>query len=439
MKRILHIVSVFLLIVVPIAAQTVKELESQRQKLLDEVAMTNKMLDETQQSKNNSASKLALLRKNIASRKVMIDNLNLQMAVLDQNLDTLRNKSVRLQQQLAALKSEYARLLQETQIRRNYASPLIFLFSASSFDQAYRRFRYLQESSAYRKKQALEIEAIQQKLADQQVALSKTRRQKEKTKTEKEDESNQLKQEQQKENQTLTTLQKQEKTLRTQLSKQQKQVSELNRRVEQAIAEEIRRAEARKKAQQEREAASRRAAEKKKAASKTTSKKTGEPVKSAEKTPTPTESVDKLTKEETLLSNNFESNKGRLPWPVDKGFISQHYGVQPHPVLKYVTINNKGVYLQSPKGTSARAIFNGTVTQIFAIDGTNSTVMVQHGNYRTVYGNLTSLYVKVGDHVSAKQPLGKIFVDNENGGKTELYFMIWYNKTILNPEEWIAK
>jgi len=152
-----------------------------------------------------------------------------------------------------------------------------------------------------------------------------------------------------------------------------------------------------------------------------------------------TESLSTLTKEEKLISGNFSSNAGRLPWPTDKGFISGHYGVHPHPVLKHVTTNNKGIYIQTPAGTNARVVFEGVVTQRFSIPGSNNAVIVKHGDYRTVYANLTNIYVNVGDKVSAKQSIGKIYTDGDNDNKTELYFQLWKGRSLLNPENWLTR
>jgi len=203
----------------------------------------------------------------------------------------------------------------------------------------------------------------------------------------------------------LTDLQKKEKNLRKELDAQQKKANDLNKRIESLIAEEIRKAENLNKSK----------------GKSTTSK------------------VSTLTKEEVLLSGNFEKNAGRLPWPVSNGFISGHYGIQPHPVLKHVTTNNKGIYIQTPANSTARAVFDGVVTQLFSVPGSNNAVIIQHGEYRTVYANLTDIYVKIGDKVSTKQAVGKIFTDSEKDNKTELYFQIWKNKNLLDPEKWLTR
>jgi len=288
----------------------------------------------------------------------------------------------------------------------------------------------------------------------------------------------------------LTDLQKKEGKLRADLKIQQKKANDLNNKISAIIAAQVRKAEAKRAAEQKKQIETQRAAEAKrvaeakraaeqekqlaleraaekrklaeeknakaksqaskaevkaavkaeaeakaevKAAASETAKATAE-VKAASNA-----SVSTLTKEETLLSGNFERNQGRLPWPTSNGFISGHYGVQPHPVLKHVTTNNKGVYIQTPSGSSARAVFEGVVTQRFSIPGSNNAVIVQHGNYRTVYANLTQIFVREGDHVSAKQAIGKIYTDDENDNKTELYFQIWNGRNLQNPESWIAR
>jgi len=139
-----------------------------------------------------------------------------------------------------------------------------------------------------------------------------------------------------------------------------------------------------------------------------------------------------------LLAGGFEKNKGRLPWPVEKGMISGHYGKQQHPVYEHVIMDNKGVYIQTTAGTKARAVYAGEVTSCFMVAGTYA-VIVQHGNYRTVYSNISKLNVKQGDKVETKQAIGTIFTDPEQDQKTELYFQIYKDRDILNPELWITK
>jgi septal ring factor EnvC (AmiA/AmiB activator) len=463
-KRKLVIFLLFAAIVAPSFSQSIQELQAQKAKLQEELKMTNRLLSDTKKSAASSETKLSIIRQTIASRKVLIDNLSLQINALDKHMDTLQSEKNRLSQRLSRLKAEYAHLIQEAQLRKSTYSQFLFLFSSESIEQAYRRLRYLQESSDFQKKQAYEILGVQQTISKKQNELVQSKQSKVVTLSQKEQESKQLQSEQSKESQSLNELKKKNKQLQSQLVKQQRQANVLNSRIERAIMEEMRREEARRaarrKAQLEKEAAEakkaadRAAAEKaaSEAAARKQKKRTSKSTATTEKAPAVEEPkqapaalpstsayVDMMTKEEALVSGNFAANKGRLPWPVEKGYIRGHFGVQPHPVLKHVTTNNKGIYIQAPRNSDARAVFEGVVTQRFAIPGNNNAIIIRHGNYRTVYANLTSIYVNVGDHVSPRQRIGKIFVDDENGGKTELYMMLWFNKTLLNPESWLAR
>lgn len=461
-KRNFVIFLLLAIILSPAFSQSIKDLQAQKAKLQEELKMTNKLLIDTKKSAASSETKLSIIRQTIASRKVLIENLSLQINALDRHMDTLQSEKTRLSQRLSKLRADYARLLQEAQIRKSTYSQLLFLFSSESIGQAYRRLRYLQESSDYRKKQAYEILGVQETITHKQNEIIQTKQSKVVTLSQKEQESKQLQNEQSKENQSLSELKKKNKELQSQLTKQQRQANALNARIERAILEEMRREEARREAARRKEQQAREAAAAKKAAAdraaaeraaKKQSKKSKQPVATEEKVQTPVETakpapttlpatsayVDMMTKEEAHVSGNFAANKGRLPWPVEKGYIRGHFGIQPHPVLKHVTTNNKGIYIQAPRNSDARAVFDGVVTQRFAIPGNNNAIIIRHGNYRTVYANLTSIYVNVGDHVSPRQRIGKIFVDDENGGKTELYMMLWLDKTLLNPESWLAR
>lgn len=206
---------------------------------------------------------------------------------------------------------------------------------------------------------------------------------------------------------------------------QKKKANDLNNKIERIIAEEIRKAEEAREAEERKKSP---------VAKESKTDKSTSPAKEKSSGVSYT-----MTKEEKLLSGGFESNRGRLPWPTDKGFISGRFGVQSHPVLKYITTNNKGIYIQTPAKTNARAVFDGVVTQRFSVPGSNFGVIIKHGQYRTVYANLVDIYVSVGQKVKTKDSIGRIYTDTEDSNKTELYFQIWKDKNILNPEGWITK
>ena len=412
MKKFVSFLIVSLCLLQPLFPQSIAELEEKKKQALENLAQTNKLLNETQKSKQGSVNKINLIKRNIKERKTVIQSLNGQIDALERNIGVLRTEKQQLEERLRYLKADYAKLIRETHVRRNHFSPLLFILSSDNAGQAYRRFRYLQEFSDYRKKQAFEIQKVTAQLVVKEKNLTNDVDKKERVLTEKEREAKKLESDRQQENKMLTQLQKKEKKLKDQQKKQQRQANELNNKIQKLIAAEIRKDE-----------------ERRRQAANESAKESGKPV------PTTFE----MSKDEKLIAGNFEKNKGRLPLPVEKGFISGHFGVQPHPVLKHVTTNNKGIYIQAPSGSSARAVFEGVVTQCFMVPGSNSAVIVKHGNYRTVYSNLTEIYVKEGDKVSTKQRIGKIFVDTENDNKTELYLMIYRDTSIQNPELWLAR
>ena len=450
------IVVVFLSVMVcTLQAQSVKELEKQRNKTLQLLESTSKMLNETKKSQRSSLNKLTIINKNIVERKTLINNIGKEINELDGEVQRLNQEKRLLENRLSTLKRDYARLVQEAHLNRSVYTKIMFVLSANSFDQSYRRLRYLQEYSDYRKQQVKKIENVKTQIVVKSDSLNKNKQTKVEVVKQKEVEANKLTNDEKKEKGMLTDLKKKEKKLMADLKKQQKIANDLNNKIARIIAEEIRKAELKRKAEQERAAAEERkrlaaeekrrlAAEQKNKGTKPSTPSTKPSTKKEEKelatsAPVQSASVSMLTKEEKLISGNFSANSGRLPWPTDKGFISGHYGVHPHPVLKHVTTNNKGVYIQTPSGTNARAVFEGEVTQRFSIPGSNNAVIIKHGEYRTVYANLTSIYVNIGDKVSAKQSIGKIYTDGDNDNKTELYFQIYKGRTLLNPEGWIAR
>ena len=449
------VVAILSVLVCSLQAQSVKELEKQRNKTLQLLESTSKMLNETKKSQRSSLNKLTIINKNIVERKTLINNIGKEINELDGEVQRLNQEKRLLENRLSTLKRDYARLVQEAHLNRSVYTKIMFVLSANSFDQSYRRLRYLQEYSDYRKQQVKKIENVKTQIVVKSDSLNKNKQTKVEVVKQKEVEANKLTNDEKKEKGMLTDLKKKEKKLMADLKKQQKIANDLNNKIARIIAEEIRKAELKRKAEQERAAAEERkrlaaeekrrlAAEQKNKGTKPSTPSTKPSTKKEEKelatsAPVQSASVSMLTKEEKLISGNFSANSGRLPWPTDKGFISGHYGVHPHPVLKHVTTNNKGVYIQTPSGTNARAVFEGEVTQRFSIPGSNNAVIIKHGEYRTVYANLTSIYVNIGDKVSAKQSIGKIYTDGDNDNKTELYFQIYKGRTLLNPEGWIAR
>ena len=372
-------------------SQSVKNLKSQREKTLKELEETKKMIQQTNSNEKATVNKLNLLNKDIQTRKRLIHDLNYEIQGLDQEMTRLSMKRDSLQADLEALKESYAELVRQSHYTIADESPLLFILSAEDFQQMLRRVRYMQEFQQFRKEQVARIENTQAEIDMQNQMLSENKSNKEEAvRTHKVQQDN-LSRDEKKQKAMLEQLKKKKSTLLAQQKKQQKKADDLNRKIEELIAKEM--------------------------------------SKSEGKT---------LTKEQTLIAGGFEKTKGRLPMPVEKGFISGHFGVQAHPTLEKVTVNNKGVYIQTSAGTQARAVYEGEVTSCFVMSGTTA-VIIQHGNYRTVYSGLASVSVKKGDKVKAKQAIGTIYSDPEDDNATTLFFQIWLNKNILNPEQWLAK
>lgn len=393
---------IFVFLLTNAVAQTasIDKLKSEQKKTMERLAETSRMLAQNEKNTQSSLNRLTMLNQQIADRQLLISQINDEITLTDREITHLTKEIDEKNAELERVKKDYAELIYHTHLKRSSNDKLMFILSAKTLSQSYRRLRYLQEFSDYRKSQAKQIEALTIDLGNKLVALDHNKKEKERALKSRERENEQLQVEKQKQQTIIQDLKKNENSLRVKLKEQQKQMDELNNKIAKLIAEEERKAREKAKKQ---------------------------------------DGGYAMTKEEKLLSGNFEKNKGRLPWPVEKGFLSGKFGVQPHPVLPYVTVNNKGIYIDTEKNTDTRAIFEGEVTQLFSIPGSNNAIIVKHGNYRTVYSNLTDIYVKEGDKVSAKQKLGKIYTDVEDGNKTSLYFMVWKDKDLQNPELFLAK
>ena len=378
-------------LLVPAWSESVKELQRKQKKLQAEIEQTNKMLKQTKKDESATMNKLQLLNQNIKTQKKLIHTLDNEITALNREMTRLSNTRDSLQVVLERYKGDYAQMVKQSHYARMQQSPLLFLLASDSFQQLARRTRYLQEFAHFRQEQVRRIENTQAEIDTQNELLKTNKADKQAALSSRKREQANLQRDERKQKNMLSQLKSKEKDLNKQIKQKQKKVDELNRKIDDLV---------------------RKQAEK---ASKTS-----------------------LTKEQKLIAGGFEANKGRLPWPVEKGMISGHFGKQQHPVYSQVTMDNKGIYLQTTAGTKARAVYKGEVTSCFMVGGTYA-VIVQHGNYRTVYSNLSKLSVKQGDKVDTKQAIGTIFTDPEQDQKTELYFQIYKDKNIQNPELWIAK
>ena len=400
----------------------VRALEKQRKAALAEIEMTNQLLEETQKTTRNSLNRLNLLAKQIKSRKQVISLLNQEITEIDKQIVESRRTISLLEKELNTKRKNYGKSVQSMYKRRSSQDKLLFILSADNFAQSIRRMRYLREYAGWQKKQAAEIVDKQKEIEGKQKALEKTRQEKRSLLGAREEENRKLQSEESNQKKEVQQLNKKQKQLKADLKKKKKQADALNRQIEKQIAEEGARAEAKARAAREKG---------------NTSKKRTEGG-SGEERIAATKGGYAMTKAEKKLSEDFASNKGRLPYPlVGRYTIVSSFGEQQHQELKYVRTNNNGIDIQTTPGTDARAVFKGEVTRVFVVPGYNNSVIVRHGNYLTVYSNLSQVYVKAGDKVDTRQAIGRIFTDTEDGNATILHFQLWKERTKLNPKPWL--
>lgn len=403
-----HIILLFcaaLLWVSPAQGQDRKTLEANKKKLEQEIAQTSKQLNQTQSKKKATTAQLNLLNSNIDKRRQLINGLNKEMSLVNKEITNLENKITRLSRDVENLRAEYARLIISSYRHRNRYSSLMFILSSKDFNQAVRRVRYISQYNEYIRKQVDLINEKQAVLRTSHERLEEERAGKQKLVDDQRREKKKLEQEQKEKNRIVSQLKSQEKTLKKKLSDQQKKVNELNAKIKKLIEEEVRRSQA-------------------------NAQKNGA-------TATASKTAYALTPAEKALSGNFESNKGKLPWPLERGTISGRFGTHPHPMVPSVTVTNNGIDILTEKGASARAVFQGEVASIGSVYGLKF-VMVRHGGYISVYANLDQVYVEQGQKVTTKQKIGRVYHDREED-KTELQFQLWKGTEKINPELWIVK
>ena len=396
---------------------TQEELEQRKAKIQQEIQEKQKMLDEVKGKEKSVVKLLSLQKEKIGLKEKLINTTSKQTKLLSNDMYINQVQINKLKKDLTILKEDYAEMIVKSYKSRSQQSRVMFLLSSESFLQAYKRLQYMKQYSSYRRMQGEEIKDKTQKLADYNLKLSGQKTEKEKLLAEQEKQRADLEKEKQEQERIANSLKKDKKQIAAEIKKKQQETKKIDAQIQKIIRDAI--AEANRKA----------AAAKVKANPKTTT------VAETKRIEESTKIV--LTPEGQLISNNFKANKGRLPWPVEKGVITLGYGDQPHPVYKTLIIHNSGVEITTESGANARAVFGGEVTKVIVISPLNKAVCVQHGDYFTIYQNLSSVSVSAGDRVSTKQNLGKIRTNAE--GKTILKFLISQNTTYTNPTMWLNK
>lgn len=407
-----------MIILAPFSAlsQSKRELENKKNQIQKDIDYTNQLLNITKKSKSNSLVHLVTLNKKITYRSEMISTISTEIHGVDKEIGSVSTNIDSLNNRLDRLKKQYASMLYYAYKNQSSYTKLMFIFSSDDFNQAFKRIYYLRQLSDYRLRQRDLIVELQDSLNGKKSNLQNVREDKNKLLTTQERQIKELDKEKNEQVNVLNSLASKEKKLRADLKEKQKKQQQLSAKIEEIIKREIETA---------REAA------RKKAASTSTASKSTKNVVGVNSA-----AVLLNTPETIKLSADFENNKGQLPWPVEKGIISSSFGRHAHPVWHDVYVNNNGVDINSSKGAKARAIFDGRVITVFMVFG-KYAVLIQHGEYFTLYSNLENVFVKKDDKVITKQPIGTVQT-NEDEGKTELHLEIWRGGNKMDPEGWIA-
>jgi len=396
--RIKYLVLFTWLILVPVIseAQNKDELEKRRVSLLNEIKESNILLTKTKKTKRKSLNQLLIIRRQIRIREKLISDYERQIFLIDNEIRDNKEVLGVLNNDLIKLKKDYEKMLRFAYRNRKAYDRLMFVFASADFNQAYRRLKYFQQYSAFRKKQVKLIEALEYIIDVKNGELNDDLAELDNLIKDKEKESYNLNRQLDTKNNVVLSLRREERKLKRKIKDKKRLAKSIEDAIRKIIAEE---------------------------AKKMAKSKGGEWV---------------LTPEQKLVSDNFGKNKGYLPWPTERGLIVQEFGEHWHPVIKGIKIKNNGVDISTTENADARCVFDGEVTKVFNLPMANKAVIIRHGKYLSVYANLSEVYVREGDKVVVKQRIGKIYTDKEEN-KTNLHLEIREQFKLLNPEKWLAK
>ncbi len=370
------------------------QLQKQKTESLRKIKEAEKILSQTKQKKKTSIGQLYAIREQTKERQKLINSIKETIDLIDTDIDDNNDIIESLEADLKNLKAEYAAMMYATQKATQSQSKLLFLFSAKTFNQLFMRMKYMEQYAEARKKQSEQINKVKIVLRDQVDGLVAKKTEKNELLNEQVSENIKLKSLQTEQNSVIKTLAKTEKQAKKNIDKNKKSIAKLNKLIDDIIKAEI---------------------------AKSTKSKSATKLK--------------MTPEAAALAKSFTSNKGKLPWPVESGFVTKKYGRQKHPVWKHVIIENNGIDIQTQTNQQVRSVFKGEVKKIAFVPGVGNVVMVQHGEYFTAYSKLKEVFVRTGQQVSTKDVLGTALTGND--GVTEIKFSVWKNTQTMNPKLWL--
>lgn len=375
-----------------------EELEQRRLELQQEISRINSLRTSNLRKEKSILTEVEDLQQQIRSTENLIRVTNQQANLLTREINSNQNKIGELRKELEQLKEDYSKMINRSYKSKSQQSRIMFLLSAESFLQAYKRLQYMKQYANYRHQQGEEIKLRAAELQKLNTSLAEQKKTKDKLIAENRKTRAELEKNRKAQAGLIAEVRKKEGQFASQLRQKQQEINAIDREIERIIEEAI-------------------------AASNKAEGSTSR-------------STFKLTPEAAALAADFEKNKGKLPWPVRTGTVVLRFGTQPHPVVKTTTMNSNGVRIATDPNSKARAVFGGTVSEIIAVKGSSLMVMVRHGDYITIYNHLSKVDVRKGQQVALGQELGDIAV-NRTDGRTTLYFVMYKNNQKLNPEEWI--
>ena len=373
--------------------QSIEAIKKKNAKTEKEIAYLNKLLDNARNDQSATIQKITIINQKIVKGKEMIQSLTNEVKYIEKQISSNEYVKSDLEASKQQMLDFYAKMVYETWKKRNTSDKLVYIFSSSSFTQAYARYKYFEQVQDYSKRQLERIKQTNDSLTSINNQLTELMALKNATQSKISAQNNELIKEQNQANKYVGELKKKEKEILRKLNIEIKNRERFKKELEKLIA-----------------------AQAKKSGSKN--------------------SNYKLTPEEKLISDDFAKNKGKLPWPVEQGFVSEKFGVNIHPVFKQVKLNNAGITITTSRNADVRAVFKGVVTEIMFIPGDNNVVIVRHGNYLTVYSNLVEIFIKKGDTVNVKQKIGKLASSGEN---STLNFQVWKDKDNMDPQLWLRR
>jgi septal ring factor EnvC (AmiA/AmiB activator) len=395
MSRTLAFIFIHLLFSGILTGQSKEALQRQKQKAYDELKLTKVLMEKTTAQRSSSVKQLRLLQSGINARAGLISTLEAETELLNRSIQETEIKIGQLTIDNEKNREEYARLIYYAYRNHTQYEKLMYILAGATISQTYQRYKYLKYISAYRVKKASEIDSLIVELDHQKDQLNLLKNEKLLALEEKEVEQEKLIGQRSRRSTMVSELKRKESQLRDEIREKERIANALENKIREIIEEEAR-------------------------------KLNSANIYAA------------LTPEQELVGKDFRKNRGKLPWPVEKGIVTVGYGRHEVPGLRGSSVQNNGIDITSSPGTEVRAVFEGQVTKVFAILGANYTVLIRHGEFLSVYQNLVNVRIKTGDKVLTKERLGEAFTD-ETENVAMVHFEVWQERTILNPEEWISK